>query len=344
MSRRPTKYPINTIRSRFQTVALDNKYQIFIEPNEVVYNAAASIGIDRRFIDEDLGLYVSESVLPGSSFADVEVSGDRQGITERMPFKRIYDDVTFSFMVDRDYKVMKFFESWVQLINPLHGQVDGKANNQIMTLRYPKDYKCTMSVAKFNKDYFENTYTNGMPNDNAGFLYYCFIRAWPLSISSTPVNYDSGSILKLNVTFRYERYVMENVTRGMIRSGWKGYSDSFDPWMGQYDTLINNSTNYGGATSKNPSNSINNTAPSGQKYGPMASDVRLKENITKVGNSPSGINIYEWNYIGKSQKYRGVMAQEILELHPEAVTMCPNGFLGVYYGKIDVKMEVVKPL
>ena len=28
---------------------------------------------------------------------------------------------------------------------------------------------------------------------------------------------------------------MENVTRGMIRSGWKGYSDSFDPWMGRYD-------------------------------------------------------------------------------------------------------------
>ena len=27
---------------------------------------------------------------------------------------------------------------------------------------------------------------------------------------------------------------MENVTRGMIRSGWKGYSDSFDPWMGRY--------------------------------------------------------------------------------------------------------------
>ena len=27
---------------------------------------------------------------------------------------------------------------------------------------------------------------------------------------------------------------MENVTRGMIRSGWKGYSDSFDPWLGNY--------------------------------------------------------------------------------------------------------------
>ena len=228
MSRRPNYYPINTIRSRFQTVALDNKYQVFMEPNINVYNAAARVGIYRRFIDEDLGLYVTDAVLPGSSFADVEVSGDRQGITERMPFKRIYDDVTLTFMVDKDYKVMKYFEAWIQLINPLHGDTGGKADNQVMTLNYPKDYKCTMSIVKFNKDYFTSS---------GGFLYYCYIRSWPLSISSVPVNYDSGSILKLNVTFRYERYVMENVTVGKIRSGWKGYSDSFDPWLGTLPTV-----------------------------------------------------------------------------------------------------------
>ena len=32
---------------------------------------------------------------------------------------------------------------------------------------------------------------------------------------------------------------MENVTRGMIRSGWKGYSDSFDPWLGSYPEVYN---------------------------------------------------------------------------------------------------------
>ena len=168
---------------------------------------------------------MTDAVLPGSSFADVEVTGDRQGITERMPFKRIYDDATLTFMVDKDYKVMKYFEAWTQLINPLHGDTDGKADNQVMTLNYPKDYKCTMSVVKFNRDFFHR---------GGGYVYYCFVRSWPLSISSVPVNYDSGSILKLNVTFRYERYVMENVTRGMIRSGWKGYSDSFDPWLGTF--------------------------------------------------------------------------------------------------------------
>ena len=128
-------------------------------------------------------------------------------------------------MVDRNYKVLRYFEAWMQLINPLHGDTDGKADNQVTTLRYPKDYKCTMSIMKFNKDYFKR---------GIGFAYYCFVRSWPLSMSSIPVNYESGSMLKLNVTFRYERYVMENVTRGMIRSGWKGYSDSFDPWMGRY--------------------------------------------------------------------------------------------------------------
>ena len=253
MSRRPKYYPINTIRSRFQTVALDNKYQVFMEPNLNVYNAAARVGISRRFIDEDLGLYVTDAVLPGSSFADVEVSGDRQGITERMPFKRIYDDATLTFMVDKDYKVVKYFEAWTQLINPLHGDTDGKADNQVMTLNYPKDYKCTMSVVKFNKDFFHR---------GGGYVYYCFVRSWPLSISSVPVNYDSGSILKLNVTFRYERYVMENVTRGMIRSGWKGYSDSFDPWLGSFPDVYAQLT----ATSNDTSVESSSTFTGNESY------------------------------------------------------------------------------
>ena len=253
MPRRPNYYPINTIRSRFQTVALDNKYQVFMEPNINVYNAAARVGISRRFIDEDLGLYVTDAVLPGSSFADVEVSGDRQGITERMPFKRIYDDATLTFMVDKDYKVVKYFEAWTQLINPLHGDTDGKADNQVMTLNYPKDYKCTMSVVKFNKDFFHR---------GGGYVYYCFVRSWPLSISSVPVNYDSGSILKLNVTFRYERYVMENVTRGMIRSGWKGYSDSFDPWLGSFPDVYAQLT----ATSNDTSVESSSTFTGNESY------------------------------------------------------------------------------
>ena len=71
MSRLPKKYAIDDIRSRFQTVAIDNKYQAFIEPNDVIYGAAADVGISRRFVDEDLGLFVTDAVLPGLSLIHI---------------------------------------------------------------------------------------------------------------------------------------------------------------------------------------------------------------------------------------------------------------------------------
>ena len=221
--RMPKKYAIDDIKNRFQTVAIDNKYQAYFKPNEDIYAAASQIGLDGRFVDEDLGLYVSDAVLPGSSFADIEVAGDRQGVTERMPFSRLYDDVTFTFMVDRNYKVMRFFESWMGLVNPLYGTTTASTSNQVMTLSYPKKYKCDMAIAKFNKDY----------NRGGVVLLYQFNEAWPFSVASTPVNYQGGSVLKLNVTFRYTRYFVYDVTTIGERYGRYGSSDSFNYQLGR---------------------------------------------------------------------------------------------------------------
>ena len=222
----PKKYAIDDIKSRFQTVAIDNKYQLYFKPNGDIYNAASQIGLDARFVDEDLGLYVSDAVLPGSSFADIEIAGDRQGITERVPFSRLYDDVTFTFMVDRNYKVMRFFESWMGLINPLYGNRSATTPNQVMTLNYPKNYKCDMAIVKFNKDFF-------MGETGGVVLYYRFNEAWPYSVASTPVNYQGGSVLKLNVTFRYTRYFVYDVTTVGERTGRYGTSDSFNFQLGR---------------------------------------------------------------------------------------------------------------
>jgi len=201
----PRRYQIEDIRSRFQTVALSNHYQVFFETNASILQAASRRGIDNRFVVEDLGLYVSDAVLPGSSFADIEVAGDRQGITERFPQNRIYDDVTFSFYVDRDYNVLKFFESWNDLINPLRDGAGG-INPDVMRLTYPNLYKCNVSIHKFNKDNF----TGPDPSKNA--IAYTFINAWPYSVASTPVSYSGSNILQMNVTFRYDRYTVMGVT------------------------------------------------------------------------------------------------------------------------------------
>ena len=67
------------------------------------------------------------------------------------------------------------------------------------------------------------------------------------------------------------------------------------------------------------------------------SDIRLKEKIERVGTSPSGIPIYEFNYKGQPFRYRGAMAQDLLETHPEAVGT-RDGHYTVDYNMIDVDM------
>lgn len=71
------------------------------------------------------------------------------------------------------------------------------------------------------------------------------------------------------------------------------------------------------------------------------SDIRLKKNITPLGKSPSGINIYKFQYLDGDQFYQGAMAQDLIETNPEAVTVMPNGFFGVFYDLIDVDFKEV---
>ena len=72
----------------------------------------------------------------------------------------------------------------------------------------------------------------------------------------------------------------------------------------------------------------------------MPSDIKEKENIEYVGSSPQGHNIWEFNYVGHKQRYRGAMAQEVAKINPMAVGI-QDGSLTVDYSKIDVDMVEV---
>lgn len=70
------------------------------------------------------------------------------------------------------------------------------------------------------------------------------------------------------------------------------------------------------------------------------SDKRLKENIELVGKE-MGHNIYEFDYKDGSGRYRGVMADEVIDIEPSAVKEMSNGYLAVDYSKIGLEMERV---
>jgi hypothetical protein len=65
------------------------------------------------------------------------------------------------------------------------------------------------------------------------------------------------------------------------------------------------------------------------------SDVRLKENIRRIGMTDGGLPVYTYTYIGSDIPQMGVMAQEVEQVMPDAVHTHESGFKMVDYSKVQ---------
>ena len=75
----------------------------------------------------------------------------------------------------------------------------------------------------------------------------------------------------------------------------------------------------------------------GMAYAGIQSDIRLKENVKQIGQSPSGINIYSFNFKGVEDQYQGVLAHEV----PYASIVDDSGYWKVDYSQLDVEFKKV---
>jgi hypothetical protein len=69
------------------------------------------------------------------------------------------------------------------------------------------------------------------------------------------------------------------------------------------------------------------------------SDLRLKTDIERVGRTVHGLALYEYRYIDRPGRYRGVMAQDVLEVRPDAVVEQPDGYLRVDYAELGISLQ-----
>lgn len=75
--------------------------------------------------------------------------------------------------------------------------------------------------------------------------------------------------------------------------------------------------------------------------GTVVSDRRLKEDIVHIGTWPNGLPMYEFRYINGDRFYRGVMADDVEKVYPEAVVTDSDGYKKVRYDMIGIRMEEV---
>lgn len=157
-------------------------------------------------MDDRLSLACSEASLPGSSLATIDIDNDHHGVSEKHAYRRLYDDrADFTFYVSsEDYYVIKFFEAWIgYAVNEQYGnQNNANSKNYNYRVNYPKDYYSNaLSITKFERDFGKS---------GSSKLTYNFVNAYPISITSMPVSYDTSSLLKCTVSYTYQRYWIED--------------------------------------------------------------------------------------------------------------------------------------
>lgn len=145
-------------------------------------------------------LSCSEASLPGASLATIDIENDYHGVSEKHVYRRLYDDrADFTFYVDIDYKIIHFFENWISYCAGEDDIERQQTINYSYRVRYPKDYKTNqLYITKFERS----------ENKSSRVLQYRFINAYPISINSMPVSYDTSQLLKCTVSFYYSRYIV----------------------------------------------------------------------------------------------------------------------------------------
>jgi len=151
----------------------------------------------RRFLAERGGILCSDASLPTTSYATAEVKDNFMGIPQQYAHTRIYTDIDFTFYVDENYTLLKIFEGWMEYISSGSNRLmEQQTKSYYRRMRYPDSYKCnTLYINKFEKNFKRS-------------IRYQFVNAFPKSMSSVPVSYGPADILKVTVSFNYDRYIV----------------------------------------------------------------------------------------------------------------------------------------
>lgn len=224
-------FTMYTLPSYIGNLSRSNQYQVFITDSwgrtGVTTNTGSTTGISSSpflnhlsntslFYDVDfstdqtlINLSCAEATLPTSSYATSEVKDNYIGITQEFAHTRINTDIDFTFYVDRNYKVLAFFEAWMDYISG-GGEISlynttYLADGYYRRFNYPKYYKNESGVyiKKFEKDW---------KTEGSNSVTYQLINSFPKSIASIPIAYGSDEILKVTVTMNYDRYILRRET------------------------------------------------------------------------------------------------------------------------------------
>ena len=120
----------------FSKLAISSQFKVSLDlvrrsssgDNLGLFDYLSNCGLfeDTNSTSQKYDFLCASASLPGSNFNISEELGSRQGMTERFATRRIYNEFDLTFYLDNDYNVLRMLEEWMNYINPIYNETNGK--------------------------------------------------------------------------------------------------------------------------------------------------------------------------------------------------------------------------
>jgi len=169
-------FNIDAFKSNFKNGARNYLFYVYLKFPEII-----------NVNDTQVMYLVRGSSVPGKTVEAISVPW--QGYEYKVGGKSSVEDWTVSFTVDLNADVYKQFISWSNLVH------DTKTNIHGLPDQYMKDQRVQMLSLDGKSSILESK----------------LIGAWPTSVSTLELSYDSSEIATFDVSFSYVRHEYEDV-------------------------------------------------------------------------------------------------------------------------------------
>lgn len=164
----------------------------------------------QRGLFQDLTYLCEVAEMPGRQFMNMDIR--YYGPNYKLPFQTVYEDITLTFICRSESVERRFFDNWMQIINP----------TTHFDFTYRDDYKCTIEIFQY-ADYSDDM------DDFIPTYKVTLEDAYPIAITPQPLVWTDNQFQKLLVNFTYARYVREDFVKPTQSVDWKTNTPSTDP-------------------------------------------------------------------------------------------------------------------
>ena len=327
----------------FSKLAISSQFKVSLDlvrrsasgDNLGLFDYLSNCGLfeDTNSTSQKYDFLCASASLPGSNFNISEELGSRQGMTERFATRRIYNEFDLTFYLDNDYNVLRMLEEWMNYINPIYNETNGKyignqssqsnayqERNSYSRFRYPDDYRRKIRITKFERDFLQNPNDKNNTFKDMPLLTYHFIDTFPVNINAVPMSYDGSTFLQVTAVFTYLRHTIEK--HGNLQQSVR--EATFNEQLGQVNPIKpRRFVNEVATTSSN----VKPTAPVGYVsgkpyYGPYHEMMGVKMVGAEHTSEPHPI-IYDT--IGESLPAGSTTGPTITETNPQTETETTAG-------------------